>query len=620
MGRRWFGLRPARGPKRLDAASVARPVHSLHFESPSPPPSVFTPENCEENLPKTSPPLLPTHPANVSKHSMMTDPAASEDVSSGAVLPPPIGSEFGFLPSSAPSAVQAASNQRTSAWRQSNRPESGPTASSPPKPHVLAAGPELPFDRALQRFLWGRRLLFEECREFPEAMIRRHIQHGYIQVDRGIELVAGNLRCRRCGNRDEAQFGVYRCARCGQHCHYCRACLSMGVIKACSELLTWSGPPPTLDAPRSLKIRWDGRLSDLQQQASAALLEAVRMREDFLIWAVCGAGKTEMLYEAIAFALRSGLRVGVVAPRTDVILELEKRLKRVFSDAAAVTLYGGSSDAYADVPLILSTTHQLLRFYRRFDIFFIDEVDAFPFHANPMLAHALRFAGKDGAVHVYLSATPDVRLKRRFLNGELKGYRLPLRYHGKPLPEPRFVWIGDWKKQLDKRRMPEKLERWAAERIARGRPGFIFVPEIAALESLVPLLKKTVSAAIEGVHAEDPQRHEKVEAFRNGEIPVLATTTILERGVTVPFSDVAVYGADAPIFDERALVQIGGRVGRDARDPGGDLVFFHHGITLEMMRALRHIRMMNREGAKWLQNRGGRNEERGDSDGDIDHA
>jgi competence protein ComFA len=142
-----------------------------------------------------------------------------------------------------------------------------------------------------------------------------------------------------------------------------------------------------------------------------------------------------------------------------------------------------------------------------------------------------------------------------------------------------------------------RLAHWIEKHIQQKRPAFIFVPTIDTALRLVPLLKKFHSS-IEAVHSEDPERHDKVSAFRKGEIPILVTTTILERGVTIPFLDIAVLGADEPIFDERALVQISGRVGRDHREPGGDIVFFHQGLTLGMLGALRHIRQMNREGRK----------------------
>lgn len=114
------------------------------------------------------------------------------------------------------------------------------------------------------------------------------------------------------------------------------------------------------------------------------------------------------------------------------------------------------------------------------------------------------------------------------------------------------------------------------------------------MEELLPLLKK-LHPKIESVHAEDPQRKEKVQKMRNKEIPILLTTTILERGVTIPDLDVAVLGAEDSIFSESALVQIAGRVGRHPDYPSGDIAFFHHGKTEAMVKARRQILAMNKE-------------------------
>ena len=62
------------------------------------------------------------------------------------------------------------------------------------------------------------------------------------------------------------------------------------------------------------------------------------------------------------------------------------------------------------------------------------------------------------------------------------------------------------------------------------------------------LLLKGLDNRIDGVHAEDSMRKEKVAAFRKGEIPLLVTTTILERGVTVKNLQAAVLGAEEEIF------------------------------------------------------------------------
>ena len=76
------------------------------------------------------------------------------------------------------------------------------------------------------------------------------------------------------------------------------------------------------------------------------------------------------------------------------------------------------------------------------------------------------------------------------------------------------------------------------------------------------------------VYAEDSRRKEKVEAFRKKEVDIIVTTTILERGVTVPFSDVMVLGSEVDLFDASALIQISGRAGRHEKDTEASVYFF----------------------------------------------
>lgn len=78
-------------------------------------------------------------------------------------------------------------------------------------------------------------------------------------------------------------------------------------------------------------------------------------------------------------------------------------------------------------------------------------------------------------------------------------------------------------------------------------------------------------------------------------MPVIITSTILERGVTITNSDVAVLGSEDDIFTESALVQISGRVGRSASYPSGNVTFFHYGKTQAMVEARKHILKMNEE-------------------------
>ncbi|HEY4532075.1 MAG TPA: DNA/RNA helicase, partial [Kurthia sp.] len=72
------------------------------------------------------------------------------------------------------------------------------------------------------------------------------------------------------------------------------------------------------------------------------------------------------------------------------------------------------------------------------------------------------------------------------------------------------------------------------------------------------------------------------------------TTTILERGITIFNLQVAVVGAENRIFDQAALIQISGRVGRSKEAPSGDVIFFHDGLTRQMDFAVAEIKRLNR--------------------------
>ncbi|HEX7064423.1 MAG TPA: DEAD/DEAH box helicase [Bacillales bacterium] len=452
--------------------------------------------------------------------------------------------------------------------------------------------PAYSFSKPLQHFLQGKQLLLDEL-PFSLELIHEHYLHGYAAYSAGIISENGQYACHRCGNHVQRRFGSFPCSRCGEICIYCRECIMMGRVSMCTPLVCWCGPE-ALDSDQDRPLAWGGELSASQLKASDRLVSAVGKGEELLIWAVCGAGKTEVLFQAIERALQKGLRICIASPRTDVILELAPRFQEAFSQTEMIVLYGGSEDRGKQGQLVLSTTHQLLRYKEAFDFIVIDEVDAFPFSTDEMLLHAANHARKPDATVVYLTATPDRKLKRRFEKEELAGVRIPRRYHGHPLPVPVFRWCGNWRESLKKGREPEAVYKWAVEQCCKERQAFLFVPSVKVMKQAVEWLQ-TVDERIIGVHAEDEQRREKVQQFRGGKVPIIVTTTILERGVTVPNVDVAVLGADDKVFTEQALVQMAGRVGRSSSAPGGNVLFFHYGRTKAMLEARRHIQAMNRE-------------------------
>lgn len=479
--------------------------------------------------------------------------------------------------------------------------------------------PELPsiplnstfsFNRELQKMTLGKQLLMEDL-PFPLKEIQAHYENGYIQYRKGIIFEQNIPTCQRCGTSDSSWFGTYPCARCGEECVYCRKCITMGRISTCTPLISWIGPPVEQKQAQAFShndssdsiakgetstqiLTWDGSLSAGQETASNAVVESINRNEDMLLWAVCGAGKTEVLFKGIESALQSGKRICLATPRTDVVLELTPRLKQAFATTEVASLYGGSPDRHLYAPLTIATTHQLLRFYKAFDTIILDEVDAFPYSVEEMLQHAVQQARQPTSSLIYLTATPNTTWQKECRLGKRNFVTIPARYHRHPLPVPKFIWCGNWKKQLSRNKLPNNVFEWVKKRIAENKQALLFLPRIDIMEKILPIIRQ-LHPAIESVHAEDPDRKEKVLAMRNKEIPILLTTTILERGVTFPNLDVAVLGAEDGIFTESALVQIAGRVGRSADYPTGAIDFFHYGKTEEMVKAQQHIEKMNRE-------------------------
>ncbi len=316
----------------------------------------------------------------------------------------------------------------------------------------------------------------------------------------------------------------------------------------------------------------------------------------FLLWAVTGAGKTEMIFPLLEHVLQRGGRVLVATPRRDVVLELAPRIAKVFPDNPPVVLYGGSSQRWENARLVLATTHQLLRYHQAFDLVIIDELDAFPYHNDPMLAYAAENCCRPDGRFILLSATPPKQLQRAVASGRMPHAKVPARFHGHPLPVPKRIVMEPVERCLARRRLPLSLLKELKGSVERGAQIFVFVSRIRHIEPLVRLVRSLLGSKVpvQGTSSQDEGRSEKVLSFRSGEIRVLITTTILERGVTVPRSDVYILDADSGLFDEASLVQMAGRAGRSKDDPAGKVLFASREWTASQRGAIRQIRGMNR--------------------------
>lgn len=392
------------------------------------------------------------------------------------------------------------------------------------------------------------------------------------------------------------------CTRCNADCEkrivklpdenfYCNECLNLGRLDNTMQLVHLTERNQfKVDYP---VLTWEGKLTQLQQKCSDEIVAAFQNQQDKLLWAVTGAGKTEISFTGVAWALEHGLRVGIASPRVDVCTELFPRFQAAFQNTSMILLHGKSEEVYHYRQLTICTTHQLLRFQAAFDILIIDEVDAFPYANNQSLQLAAKRAVKSDGSMLLMTATPSKQLQN-----EYEIAYLPLRFHRHLLPQIKIHYCFNWKTKIYSGKIPERLIKAVRKKIQQKQRFLLFVPRISDLKVVNQVLEKRIkeTKCWETVYSSDENRMEKVQKMRDGEYLFLITTTILERGVTFPGIDVMILGGDEHVFSVSSLVQIAGRVGRKLDRPTGNVDCYLGSYAKNVAAARAQITEMNRRG------------------------
>lgn len=436
-----------------------------------------------------------------------------------------------------------------------------------------------------EEFLYGRRLLTQE-------LPPNFAPSGQVEISPAMELKKSTVKCTRCNyTSTTTAVALPR----GQY--FCPQCMALGRVSTLTKFYHLPEPNQFLQIEQPLT--WTGQLSPLQQQCSTEVCQCLQHHARHLLWAVTGAGKTEMLFAAISAALSRGERLAIASPRVDVCLELYPRLQQAFANTKICLLHGRQNKPYQYRQLTICTTHQLLRFYHAFDNLIVDEVDAFPYAENKQLYFATNQAIKPTGGCLFLTATPGPKLLRQVKRKEIGISYLPLRYHGHLLPEIKVKLAPAWRDQLKQKKLPKTLVQAIKLRINAQQPFLLFLPHVADLDLFkISLAKYFPAQKCVTVHAADEQRLEKVQLMRDQKILFLVTTSILERGVTFPDIDVLVLGADDGVFSSAALVQIAGRAGRALSRPVGDVLFWLGAYSVNVRTAINQIRFVNKKGRK----------------------
>lgn len=405
-------------------------------------------------------------------------------------------------------------------------------------------------------------------------------------------------RCERCGGNDfqewPSQYGPAAT---------CRECLMLGSQTTLQILLRFKAGPAGKNSRNfsdEFPKDWSAQFSPAENKAAQELFTYVRCNrsKEVLLWAACGAGKAEVSFPLIAAHLAEGKRVLFAVSCQDAFQDVLPRIKRDFPGLTLRTLCRSVSYDYKDALLTLSTAHQALRFYDTYHLIIFDEFDAYPCPESNLLARGMmRALRRDGQL-IYLTATPSEELLAKAESGSCPVVRLPVRDHARLLPLPQWVKISSRKFFL----FPEEnnigshipeLEKQIKLLMAKG-PILLFLPTVALVREWLDILRKLFAGKrVEGSWGSDPQKREKVKAFREGEVDIFISTLLPERGLTVPNVQVVVLHADHAVFDTRILVQMTGKAGRTAENPSGTVLYLAHKETSAMISARRWIEEQN---------------------------
>ena len=376
------------------------------------------------------------------------------------------------------------------------------------------------------------------------------------------------LKCLRCGNTDSKYFYL------DKDKYYCRKCIQFGRVNVDEKII----PKSYMCKKHRVHPKLDFELTQAQKDASNKILKNAINGDDSLVYACCGAGKTEITFETITHFLNNGYKVGFAISRRQVVLEIAKRLKKSYPTLKVIPVCQGYTEI-DDGDLIVCTMHQLYRYHQTFDLLIMDEVDAFPYKNNDVLESIAMNACK--GVKIYLTATPTETMLASVRENKLKMVELFIRPHGYPQIVPKII------------KCPYMIQVIHIFIMIMKNKGqwLIFTPTIELANQSSKLFSKIIKCA--SFTSKTMNKEEILELFINKKLSILFTSTILERGVTFSNINIGVLNSNHHVFDESSLIQIVGRVGRDPKYPTGHCILYCDEINSSIKRCKNAIMKMN---------------------------
>jgi primosomal protein N' (replication factor Y) len=234
----------------------------------------------------------------------------------------------------------------------------------------------------------------------------------------------------------------------------------------------------------------DTALSDGQRDAAAELVAAMREEHPpvILLEGVTGSGKTEVYFEAVAEAVRTGRQALILMPEIALTAQFLDRFAARFGVKPA-TWHSGvtgrkrerlyTAIASGEVKVVAGARSALFLPYADLGLVVVDEEhetaykqdDGVHYHARDMAV----VRGKiENATVVLASATPSIESRVNVERGRYRHVRLPERFGGRSMPQIRAVDLR--REQIPKGRwLSPTLVLSVEDTVARGEQALLFL-------------------------------------------------------------------------------------------------------------------------------------------------
>src|SRR5699024_5889115 len=157
---------------------------------------------------------------------------------------------------------------------------------------------------------------------------------------------------------------------------YCLKCVNIGRSDSVTPLRVIH----TAEKAEVCRYHLGFELSVAQQAASDRIVGALAAHSDMLLHAVTGAGKTDIVFEALSLDRLRGMDVAYGSPRIDGFKAVHLPLRGALSDSTIAQLYTAVKVEFEHT-FTVCTVCQLYEYIGHFGLIIVDATDAFPMYS-----------------------------------------------------------------------------------------------------------------------------------------------------------------------------------------------------------------------------------------------